>query len=118
MNRDAQKSSGPSSNLLDAVGEHFNDKRIARLCFKHCVIQVDLRPVRLKISLDERGAISVNRVDVLYCLVLRCSRSDQSVDLRRARSVEERPKHILAIAEKILRAPANDYAWAAQKVRD
>ena len=35
--------------------------------------------------------------------------------LNRAGSIEEHPKHILAIAKKILRAPANDYAWAARK---
>ena len=78
------------------------------LCIKDYVIQVDLRPVQLKVSLDEGSAISVNRVNVRYCLFLGCSSTDQSVDLRRARSIEERPKHILAIAKKILRAQAND----------
>jgi hypothetical protein len=85
------------------------------LCIKDYVIQVDLRPVQLKVSLDEGSAISVNRVNVRYCLFLGCSSTDQSVDLRRARSIEERPKHILAIAKKISRAPANDYAWAVRK---
>jgi hypothetical protein len=47
---------------------------------------------------------------------LRYSRSDHSIDLRPARSIEERPKHIFAIAKKILRAPANDDAWATGKL--
>ena len=38
------------SNLLDTVSEHFGDKRIARLCIEHCVIQVALWPVQLKVS--------------------------------------------------------------------
>src|SRR6202021_235303 len=41
--------------------------------------------------------------------------SDQSWNLRRARSIEEHSIYILAIAKKILRAPANNYAWAARK---
>jgi hypothetical protein len=97
------------------VSEHFSDIGIARLCIKHCVIQIVLWPVQLKVSLDERGAVSVNRVNVCYCLFLGCSSGDQSMDLRRARGIEERPKHILAIAKKILRAPANEYARAARK---
>lgn len=74
-----------------------------------------LGPIPLKVSFDERGAVYVNRVDFLYRLFLRRSGCDQSVDLRGAGSIEERPKHILAIAKKILRAPANDYAWASRK---
>jgi len=105
----------PTSNLLDAVSQHFSDKRITRCCIKHCVIQVDLWPVQLKIFLDEVGAISVNRVNLRYRLFLGYSASDQSVDFKVARCIEERSKHILAIAKKILRAPANDYAWAARK---
>jgi hypothetical protein len=97
------------------VSDHFSDIRITHLGIKHCIIQVVLWPVQLKVSLDERGAVSVNRVNVRYCLFLRYSRSDQSADLRRARSIEERPKYILAIAKKILRTPANDYARTARK---
>ena len=100
-------------NLLDAVNEHFCDERITRLRIEHCVIQVVLWPVQLKVSLDESGAIPVNRVNVRDCLVLRCSSGDQSVDLKVSRRVEERPENILAIAKKKLRAPANDHAWAA-----
>ena len=37
------------------------------------------------------------------------------MDLKGARSIEKRAKHILAIAKEIFRAPANDYAWAAGK---
>ena len=104
-----------SSGLLDAVSEHFSDKRLPGLGIKHCVKQVDFRPVQLQVSLDEGGAISVDCVDVHDCLFLGSSRSDQPLDLRRAGSIEKYPKHILAIAKKILRAPANDYAWSAGK---
>src|SRR5215469_1202834 len=103
------------TKLLDAVNKYLSDIRIAPLSIEHRVIQVAIRPTQLKILLDERGAISVDRVNVLYRLVLGYSSSDQSVDLRVARGVEKRAKHILAIAKKILRAAANDYAWAARK---
>ena len=104
-----------TGHLLNTVSEHFSDTRITHFCIEHCVVQVVLWPVQLKVSLDERGAISVNGVDVRYCLFLGCSRSDKSVDLRGTRSIEERSKNILAIAKKILRAPANDDAWAVRK---
>ena len=101
--------------FLSEVNEHFSNIRITDLCIKHCVIEVALGPLQLKVSLHKRGAIAVNRVDFRYCLFLRRSRCDQSVNLKRAGSIEERSKDILAIAKKILRTPANDYAWAARK---
>src|SRR5579863_4018526 len=92
----------PTSNLLDAVSQHFSDKRITRCCIKHCVIQVDLWPVQLKIFLDEVGAISVNRVNLRYRLFLGCSSGDQPVDFKVARCVEKHTENIFAIAKKIL----------------
>ena len=74
-----------------------------------------LWPIQPKVFLDESSAISVDSVNFRYRVFLGCSSSDQSVDLRRARSIEERPKHILAIAKKVLRASANDHAWAVGK---
>jgi hypothetical protein len=97
------------------VREHFCDVGITPLGIKHCVIHWVLGPIQLKVSFDEPSAVSVNRVNVRYCFFLRYSRMDQSVNLRRARSIEERSKYILAIAKKILRAPANNYAGAARK---
>jgi len=115
LNSAIERSSCSVSNLLNAANKHVSDETITPFCIKHYVIQVALWPVQLKVSLDEGCAISVNSVSVRYCLFLGCSGSDQSVNLRRARSIEERPKHILAIAKKIFRAPANNYAWAARK---
>ena len=115
MNSGCLKTLTPSSSLLDAVSEHFGDKGIAPLRIEHRVIHVVVSPVQIKISLDERGAIYVDRVNVRYRLFLRYSSSDQPVDFRVARSVEEYPKHVLAIAQKVLRTPANDYAGSARQ---
>jgi hypothetical protein len=110
-----ERFSCPTGNLLDAVSEHFSDKRITRVCIKHCVTQVGLRPVQLKVSLDEGSAISVNRVNVRYCVFLWYSSSDQSVDFKVAGRVEEHTENIFAFTKKILRAPADDDAWAASQ---
>ncbi len=74
-----------------------------------------LWPVQVKVSLDEGSAISVNRVNVRDCLFLGGPRGDQSVDLKRSRSIEKRPKDIFAITKEILRASTNDYTRAARK---
>ncbi len=110
-----ERFSCPTSNLLDAVSEDVRDKRITRVCIKHCVIEVALWPVQLKVSLNEGSAIFVNRVNVRYCLFLGYSSSDQSVDFKVARCVEERTENIFAFTKKILRASANDNAWAARQ---
>src|SRR5580704_3908042 len=104
-----------TNNLLDAAHKHVGDKRITSLSIKHCVVQVDLRPVQLKVSLDEGSAISINRVNVRYCLFLGCSSSDQSMDFKVARCVEEHTENIFAFTKKILRAPANEDAWVASQ---
>jgi hypothetical protein len=72
------------------------------LCIKHCVIQVVVWRVQLKVSLDERGAIPVNRVNVRDRFFFRRSGTYQSVDLVIARGIEESTEDILAITEKIL----------------
>jgi hypothetical protein len=101
--------------LLNTVSQHFRDIGITPLRTKHRVIQLILGPIQFKVFLHKRRAISVNRVYVSYCLSLSRSGGNQPVDLVCARSIQERPKHILAIAKKILRAPANNYAGSSRK---
>ena len=62
-----------------------------------------------------KAAISVNRVNVRYCVFLWYSSSDQSVDFKVARCVEEHTEDVFAFTKKILRAPADDYARAASQ---
>jgi hypothetical protein len=99
--------------MLGTGSEHFCYMGSADLRIKHRVIQVVLRPIQLEVFLHKSGAIPVNCVNLRYCSFLRCSRCDQSEDLSRAGRIEERPKYILAVAKKILRTPANDYAWTS-----
>ena len=93
---------------------HFSDQRITRLGIKHCIIQADLGPVQLKVSLDESGAISINCVDIRQRLFLGIPAVIR-LRILDVREAQERPKRILTITRKILRASANDYAW---KVRN
>jgi hypothetical protein len=65
-----------ASKVLNTVSEHLSNIRIAHLRIEHCVVQVVLWPVQLKVPLDERGSISVNRVNVCYCLFLGRSSGD------------------------------------------
>ena len=69
----------------------------------------------MKYFLTNVGAISIDGVDLFDCVTLGRAGTYQSVDLVIARSIEECTEDILAIAEKILRAAANDDAWAARK---
>ncbi len=101
--------------LLSTVSERFSNIRVTHLCIEHCVIKLELGPIQLKVSLYERGAISIGGVDLFDCITLGNATTHQSMDFVIARSIEKCTEDILAIAEKILRAAANDDAWAVRK---
>ncbi len=97
------------------MSEYFRDIGFAHLYIKHCIIQVVVWPAQLKVSLDKRDAISIGLVDLFDCITLGHATAYQSMDLVIARNIGKRTEDILAIAEKILRAPANDDAWAVRQ---
>lgn len=50
--------------LLNTMSDDFSNIRITQSCVEHYVMDLALWPVQLKVPLDERGTISVNRVNV------------------------------------------------------
>lgn len=109
------ENSGLARNLFSTASEYFCDIGLTHLCIKHCIIQVVVWPVQVKVFIDERSAISIGGVDLFDCIALGHAATYQSMDFVIARSIEKCTEDILAIPKKILRAPTNDDAWAVRK---
>jgi len=77
---------------------------------EHGVIERSIGPFHVEILLDESRALAIDDVHRLLSVLLACALRDQAANLRLSWRIEENPKGIVSVTEKMLRSSTDDDA--------